>query len=138
MDQVLTCRDRGCAEARATTGAEDAAGPCIAVIDTTAIELRDETRLPLDHHHHPAHVVMLQHRQSTPDARVSRTRYLARGRWLRGSLADDRILSRILFAADDVRSALRFDSSSCRSPGISGDVVELQLVQLVRFNLALQ
>ncbi|XP_011260986.1 sn1-specific diacylglycerol lipase alpha isoform X6 [Camponotus floridanus] len=74
LNKVLTCRDRGCAEAGATTRAGDAAGPCIAVIDTTAIELRDETRPPLDHHHHPAHVVVLQHRQGTPDARVSRTR----------------------------------------------------------------
>lgn len=108
LDQVLTCRDRGCAEAGATTTrAGDAAeGPCIAVIDTTAIELRDETRPPLDHHHHPAHVVVLQHRQGTPDARVSRTRYLE-GRpiaWFPSLMIG--ILSGIPFAADDARSAL--------------------------------
>lgn len=85
---MLACRDRDCAEAGATTGA--AADEAIAVIDTTAIELGDETGPPLDcdhhrhHQHHPPHVVVLHHPQGSPDARVSapssRTRYLDRGR----------------------------------------------------------
>lgn len=89
------CRDRACAEAGATTGAGNAA-EAIAVIDVAAIELRDETRPPLDHHQ--AHIVVLHH-QGTSDARAivpsSRTRYLVRGRYVRSecnSTADNRIL----------------------------------------------